>query len=159
GNDGEIEADLGKDAADAATADLADEFLFGGHVELRIVVPVGGQGRARLALGFGRVCGRSFGVRGCGVRVVLVGGFLDVRDVGSGGATGEQHTLEGDDAPDAALEMCGDGFDVGGAEDGGDGGEVWGGGALANGVAEMASEGEDDAEGVEHEGGARRQGG
>src|SRR5262249_35677338 len=122
-------------------------------------VPVGGRGRARLALGFGRVCGRGFGGGGRGLRRLLVGGFFGGWGVATGGASGEEHALGGGGAPGGAREMGGDGFGVGGAEDGGDGCEVWCGGALSDGAAEMASEGEDDAERVEHEGGARRQGG
>ena len=77
------------------------------------------------------------------------GAAHDDVDVLAGGGAGEEQALQCRGAQDAAIEVGDDGGEVVGAEAAGDGVEGGRGGALADGVDEVAAIGEEDADGVE----------
>jgi hypothetical protein len=77
------------------------------------------------------------------------GAALDEFDVFAGGGADEQDTLQYRGAQEASVEVGEDGREVGSAEIGRDGAEVRSGGALAEGVDQVAAVAEQDAGGVE----------
>jgi hypothetical protein len=153
-DDGEVQADVEDGAADGVAASLAFEILQAGHVEFGIV-PAGGAGEAR-AFGCGNgglgggLPGR--GVDWCGLYLGRGNAGCGEFDVGAGGGAGEQHAFQSGGAQEAAVQVGEDGGDFGGAEAGGDRPEVGGGGALVDGVDEVAAVGEEDADGMEEDG-------
>jgi hypothetical protein len=148
-DDGEIEADFLDRAADRATARLTLEVLQGGHEEFRIV-PAGGAGGSCCAFAW-----RWSGLPRCGW-----GGLwfrrgdvaLDEVDVLAFGGAGEEDALQCGGAQDAAVQMGEDGGEVGCAEAGGDCIEVGRGGAMADGVDEVAAVVEEDPGSVQYDG-------
>ena len=77
------------------------------------------------------------------------GAALDEVDVSASGGAGAEHALQGVGPLDASVEVGEDGGRVGGAEAGGrEGVEVGGGGAVADGVDQVAAVVEQDADGV-----------
>ena len=151
GNDSEVEADVEHGAADGAAACQTFQVLQGWHEECGIV-RAGGAGWAWRALADGEgLGGEVLGFGGCwgGLGLRGAGAGLDEGDVFAGGGAGEEDAFQGDGTQDASVQVGEDRGNVGGAEAHRDGAEPGGGGALADGVDEMAAVGQEDANGVE----------
>ena len=118
-------------------------------------VPAGEAGEACCALGrAGEGLGGLLGL-GAGLGRLLLrrgGAALDEFDVFACGGAGEEDTLQDRGAQHASVEVGEDGGEVGGAEAGRDGAEVfWSGGALAEGVDQVAAVADEDVDGVEND--------
>ena len=149
GDDAEIQADIGEGAADRTPAHLPIQFLVRWQMErARIVVVQQRRFFAGCAPGCGGFCPWR-GRRRAVVRLQVGVRRPDEAEVAAPGGAGEQITLQGEGAENAAAHAEQDDCHVVGAEDGGCGGELGfrgeGGGVFGE-VAAVGDEGADDAE-------------
>ena len=144
GHDSQVEADIGNGAAYRAATHLALQFRQCGCVSVGKRPP----GWTRCGIAGGGLSARG-GAGWCGLSAARADAGAGERYVAAAGGTGEQNTLQSDGTQDAAVEAGEDNCEIEGAETRRDGGEAGCGGAVLDGVGEMAAVGQQDANDVE----------